>query len=93
MRIKADLYSSRLFEYWELKKRDQQTLPVISHRNMKINTRDRRSMRDNSPFVFAGLWEGWKDPANDEWLHNCTIITGGPHEGVAGQSPSEFTEK
>jgi putative SOS response-associated peptidase YedK len=50
-------------------------------------------MKDNSPFVFAGWWEGWKDPANDEWLHTCTIITGGPHEGVAGQSPSEFTEK
>ena len=38
MRIKADLYSGRLFEYWEPKKRDHQTLPVISHRNMKINT-------------------------------------------------------
>jgi len=38
MRIKADLYSGRLFEYWEAKKRDHQTLPVICHRNMKINT-------------------------------------------------------
>jgi hypothetical protein len=27
------------------------------------------SMKDDSPFVFAGLWEGWKDPANDQWLH------------------------
>jgi hypothetical protein len=29
------------------------------------------------------LWEGWKDPANDEWLHTCTIITGEPNEFVA----------
>jgi putative SOS response-associated peptidase YedK len=27
------------------------------------------SLKDDSPFVFAGLWEGWKDPANGEWLH------------------------
>jgi SOS response associated peptidase (SRAP) len=40
------------------------------------------SMKDDSPFVFAGLWEGWKDPANDEWLHTCTIITGEPNEFV-----------
>ena len=33
-------------------------------------------MKDDSPLVFAGLWEGWKDPANDRWLHACTIITG-----------------
>jgi len=32
--------------------------------------------------VFAGLWEGWKDPANGEWLHTCTIITGEPNEFV-----------
>ena len=39
-------------------------------------------MKDDSPFVFAGLWEGWKDPANGEWLHTCTIITGEPNEFV-----------
>jgi putative SOS response-associated peptidase YedK len=33
--------------------------------------------------VFAGLWEGWKDPATQEWLHTCTIITGEPNELVA----------
>jgi hypothetical protein len=31
-------------------------------------------MKDNSPFVFAGLWEGWKDPANGEWLHTTRCI-------------------
>jgi putative SOS response-associated peptidase YedK len=31
----------------------------------------------DSPFVFVGLWEGWKDPANDE------IIAGEPYELVA----------
>jgi putative SOS response-associated peptidase YedK len=39
-------------------------------------------MKDDSPFVFAGLWEGWKDPANDEWLPTCTIITSEPNEIV-----------
>jgi putative SOS response-associated peptidase YedK len=40
-------------------------------------------MKDDSPFVFAGLWGGWKDPATEEWLHTCTIITGEPNELVA----------
>jgi putative SOS response-associated peptidase YedK len=40
-------------------------------------------MKDDSPFVFAGLWEGWKNPASEEWLHTCTIITGEPNELVA----------
>lgn len=26
-------------------------------------------MKDDSPFVFPGLWEGWRDPARDEWMH------------------------
>jgi putative SOS response-associated peptidase YedK len=39
--------------------------------------------KDDSPFVFAGLWEGWKDPATQEWLHTCTIITGQPNELVS----------
>ena len=42
------------------------------------------SMKNNSPFVFAGLWEGWKDPSTDEWLRTCTIITGEPNGFVRG---------
>ena len=40
-------------------------------------------MKDDAPFVFAGLWEGWKDPTTEEWLHTCTIITGEPNELAA----------
>jgi putative SOS response-associated peptidase YedK len=39
-------------------------------------------MKDDSPFRFAGLWEGWKDPAHDQWVHTCTIITGESNEFV-----------
>jgi hypothetical protein len=39
-------------------------------------------MKDDSPFVFAGLWEGWKDPVSGEWLRTYTIITGEPNEFV-----------
>ncbi len=40
-------------------------------------------MKDDSPFVFPGLWEGWKDPATDEWLRTCAIITGDPNDLLA----------
>jgi putative SOS response-associated peptidase YedK len=40
-------------------------------------------MKDGAPFVFAGLWEGWKDPVNNEWLHTYSIITGEPNEFAA----------
>jgi putative SOS response-associated peptidase YedK len=39
-------------------------------------------MEDDVSFVFAGLWEGWKNPATEEWLRTCTIITGEPNELV-----------
>jgi putative SOS response-associated peptidase YedK len=39
-------------------------------------------MKDDSVFVFAGLWEGWKPPGSEEWLRTCTIITGEPNELV-----------
>jgi len=42
------------------------------------------SMKDDSAFVFAGLWEGWKDPATDEWFRICMIITGDSNEFVRG---------
>ena len=40
-------------------------------------------MKDDRPFAFAGLWEGWKDPATEDWLRSCAIITGDPNELVA----------
>ncbi len=40
-------------------------------------------MKDDSPFVFAGLWEGWRNPDTEEWLRTCTIITGESNELVA----------
>lgn len=40
-------------------------------------------MKDHSPFVFAGLWETWKDPSTDEWLQTCTIITGEPNNALS----------
>jgi len=33
--------------------------------------------------AFAGLWDGWKDPANGNWLQSYTIITTGANELMA----------
>lgn len=30
---------------------------------------------DGRPMVFAGLWEGWKDPQSEEWVRTFTIVT------------------
>jgi putative SOS response-associated peptidase YedK len=40
-------------------------------------------MKDDRPFVFAGLWEGWKAPGSNDWLRTCTIITTEANELVA----------
>ena len=34
-------------------------------------------------FCFAGLWEGWKKPGTEDWLHTCTFITCEPNEFMA----------
>lgn len=36
-------------------------------------------MKDNRPFVFAGLWDHWK-PGDDPPLESCTMITTGPNQ-------------
>jgi putative SOS response-associated peptidase YedK len=41
---------------------------------------------DGHPLAFAGLWEGWKDPAGT-WLRTCTIITGAADERLAELHP------
>lgn len=30
---------------------------------------------DGRPMAFAGLWDGWKDPATGQWLRTFTILT------------------
>lgn len=33
------------------------------------------SRADGRPMAFAGLWDGWKDPATGQWLRSFTILT------------------
>ena len=44
------------------------------------------TMKNDTPFAFAGLWEAWKDPANGSWLQSFCIITTTPNN-----SPHRFT--
>src|ERR1700732_4028717 len=38
---------------------------------------------DQTPFCFAGLWEGWKKPGTEDWFRACTIITCEANEFMA----------
>lgn len=38
---------------------------------------------DGGPLAFAGLWASWKDPATNERLKTCTILTGEPSPAVS----------
>ena len=44
------------------------------------------TMRDRTPFAFAGLWETWQSNSDDKTppttLHTCVIITGQPNDLV-----------
>lgn len=33
------------------------------------------TLRDPTPFAFAGLWDAWRDPASGEWLQSFAIVT------------------
>jgi SOS response associated peptidase (SRAP) len=53
-------------------------------------------MKDASPFVFAGLWDGWQNANTKEWWRSCVIITGEPDELVAqihNRMPKEMTAR
>jgi putative SOS response-associated peptidase YedK len=41
------------------------------------------SMKGGAMFAFAGLWDAWKDPAQDQWLQSFTIITTIPNKLTA----------
>ncbi len=42
----------------------------------------RFTLKDSKPFAFAGLWETWRSPENEE-LQTCTIITCQPNDLLA----------
>jgi putative SOS response-associated peptidase YedK len=46
------------------------------------------AMKDGSPFGLAGLWENWKDPANQEWIRTFTVVTVASNDGYL--TPKEF---
>ena len=56
--------------------------PALAGAADQLQHRSEPGRSGDPPFVFAGLWEGWKDPSTSEWLHTCTIITGEPNELV-----------
>ncbi len=45
---------------------------------MKLDAKTKKpyafAMRDALPFAFAGLWDGWNDPASAEWLHKGRYV-------------------
>jgi putative SOS response-associated peptidase YedK len=40
-------------------------------------------LKSGEPFVFAGLWEGWRASESNDWLRTCTIVTCEPNEFMA----------
>lgn len=38
---------------------------------------------DGQPFGMAGLWETWRDPASDEPLESCCLVTTAPAAEIA----------
>jgi putative SOS response-associated peptidase YedK len=43
----------------------------------------RFALANGEPFAFAGLWSTWHEPARDEDLVSCTIVTTRPNELLA----------
>lgn len=41
------------------------------------------SLKDRSPFAFAGIWDGWKDRESGEILESFAIVTTDPSEWMA----------
>jgi putative SOS response-associated peptidase YedK len=41
------------------------------------------SLKNETPFCFAGVWEAWQDPETQEWLRSCSIITTEANDFIA----------
>lgn len=49
----------------------------------KLKRKFEFSVKGQTPFAFAGLWDAWKDPVNGEWLQSFTIVTTDANELMA----------
>lgn len=47
---------------------------------------------DHGLITFAGLYEWWKDPAAEQWVLSCTILTGASPQTGAGGSLDELAQ-
>jgi len=41
------------------------------------------NLKSNEPFVIAGIWDTWTDPANGETIKTCSVITTAANELLA----------
>ena len=53
--------------FYEWRREGNRKVPVWIH------------LKKKEPFVFAGLWDSWRNPQDDELLHTFTIITTDPN--------------
>lgn len=59
--------------FYEWQKQESQKTPKVPFRF---------TLKDERPFAFAGLWEQWRSPDNEQ-IRSCTIITCEPNDLVA----------
>ena len=57
--------------FYEWQRRGSRKQPMFIHR------------RDGEPMAFAGLWAGWRDAPDGEWLRSCAIVTTNANDTLA----------
>jgi putative SOS response-associated peptidase YedK len=59
--LSASLFSPgrRLYEWKQIDPKTKQPFAFL--------------LKSGEPFAFAGVWDAWKNPATEEWIHSSGI--------------------